>query len=159
MNTRQKLKALAASVVVLTLPACTTATKGSDEKESPAVVSEIEGSDLQHVTLTEKAVERVGLEMGAVAESAGTKTVPYASVVYDQHGAAWVYTSPASTDLRAYRDHRFGDHGRYGVPCRRARHRNRRRHCRHGSTVRHGTGDRVLSSMRTTTQLGRVARC
>ena len=58
------------------------------------MVTEIEGSDIKQVTLTEKAVERVGLEMGTVADTAGTKTVPYASVLYDKDGAAWVYTSP-----------------------------------------------------------------
>ena len=93
MYTRQKLIGLAAVAVCLTLSACSDKTQ-TDEKESPAVVTEIEGSDLQQVTLTEKAVERVGVEMGAVAESAGIKTVPYAAVVYDEHGAAWVYTSP-----------------------------------------------------------------
>lgn len=94
MYARQHWMALAVVVVGFTLPACTSETQAATEKQSPAVVTEIDGSDLKLVTMTEQAVERVGLEMGAVGETSGTKTVPYASVVYDKDGSTWVYTSP-----------------------------------------------------------------
>ena len=94
MSTRQHWRALVVVAVGFALPACTDETHASQDKQSPAVVTEIDGTDFKEVTLTEQAVERIGLVMGAVSESSGTKTVPYAAVVYDQHGATFVYTSP-----------------------------------------------------------------
>ena len=94
MYTRHHSVVVAVVLSGLALSACSREIHADDTKESPAVVTEIEDSDLSEVALTERAVERVGLEMGEVGEASGTKTVPYAAVVYDQDGAAWVYTSP-----------------------------------------------------------------
>ena len=69
-------------------------------KVEPAQVEHVEGSELSRVTLTEKAIERLGIQTAPVREShvsrseSPRKVVPYASVLYDAHGKTWVYKSP-----------------------------------------------------------------
>jgi hypothetical protein len=55
-------------------------------------VSGPSGTKLLQVTLTNDAVKRLGLRTTGVADQAGTKVVPYSAIVYDGHGASWVYT-------------------------------------------------------------------
>jgi hypothetical protein len=65
--------------------------------EHPSVVEDIAGTDLASVTLTEKAIERIGLQTALVDEinhSPNRLVVPYSSIIYDQNGQVWVYTSP-----------------------------------------------------------------
>jgi hypothetical protein len=69
---------------------------GSSETTSdePAVVEEIEGSELSRVTLTPEAAERLDIKTAAVEESKGAKVVPYSAVVYSPTGETWTYTNP-----------------------------------------------------------------
>jgi hypothetical protein len=64
----------------------------------PSHVEHIEGSELSLVTLTPRAMERLGLETIHATEeemSGSTYTVvPYSSIIYDTKGRTWVYTSP-----------------------------------------------------------------
>lgn len=66
--------------------------------EEPAQVEAIEGSELSRVTLTQRAVERLGIEVGEVAEQSGSGSgglaVPYSAIIYDTEGNTWVYTNP-----------------------------------------------------------------
>jgi hypothetical protein len=65
--------------------------------EHPAIVEDIEGTDLASVTLTEKAIERIGLQTSTVIVAHHSQVqlvVPYSSIIYDSNGQAWVYTSP-----------------------------------------------------------------
>lgn len=85
--------------------AATSAGGGGDTPE-PAKVEPIAGTDLNRVILTADAVARIGLETATVQpkQIAGTSrtVVPYAAVIYDLHGAAWIYTNPSSlTYVRA----------------------------------------------------------
>jgi len=67
------------------------------EVEHPAIVEDIEGSDLSKITLTERAAKRIGLQTAKVTEvnqSPKKLVVPYSSIIYDFNGQAWVYTSP-----------------------------------------------------------------
>jgi hypothetical protein len=65
------------------------------EAQPPVVVEQVEGSDVARVTLSDRAIERLGITTVAVASAAaGQLVVPYAAVVYDPDGAAWVYTNP-----------------------------------------------------------------
>ena len=64
--------------------------------EHPSVVEDIAGTDLASVTLTEKAIERIGLQTAVVSKiyhSPKRLVVPYSSIIYDQNGQVWVYTS------------------------------------------------------------------
>lgn len=68
-------------------------------KVQPATVDHVEGSAIAHVTLTDRAAERVGIQTARVQEIATARSgrrlaVPYASILYDAHGETWVYTSP-----------------------------------------------------------------
>lgn len=66
--------------------------------EEPAHVEAIEGSELSRVTLTQRAAERLDIQTAEVTEqAAGGATqlvVPYAAIIYDTEGNAWVYTNP-----------------------------------------------------------------
>ena len=71
-------------------------------KIEPAQLEHIEGSDVEKITLTEKAAERIGIELTTIQENdlavdpniEAQKVVPYAAVLYDTEGKTWVYTSP-----------------------------------------------------------------
>jgi hypothetical protein len=72
----------------------------ADPTPGPAAVEPIEGTDLVRVTLSEQAVARVGIKTAPVtAADAGQTIVPTAAVLYDVHGATWVYTN---TEGRSY---------------------------------------------------------
>ena len=73
----------------LLLSACGAKT-AAPEKIVPSKLEPIEGTDLSKVILTEKAAERIGVEM----VSASGTSVPYAAVIYDIEGNTWIYTSP-----------------------------------------------------------------
>ena len=81
--------------ITVCLAACAGAAPPSTEHEEPALVEPIDGSDgLHRITLTERAAERLGIEV-TKAESmpSGRQDVriPYSSVIYDADGAAWAY--------------------------------------------------------------------
>ena len=91
------------ALVALLLISPWSETKAVETESGPAEVQPIEGSELSRVVLTEEAAERLGIEITAVADSevqsAGGETtlrrvVPYAAVLYDVNGGAFVYTSP-----------------------------------------------------------------
>jgi hypothetical protein len=75
--------------LVLVDPSSDTAA-GTASGPKPAVAEKIEGSDLKKITFTEKAVERLGIEVAA----AGDNSVPYAAVLYGLDGSTFVYTNP-----------------------------------------------------------------
>lgn len=62
--------------------------------EHPAEIVKTPGSDLHHVVLSERAIERIDLKTDHVREQGKYKVVPYSSLVYDPHGRTWIYTSP-----------------------------------------------------------------
>ena len=74
----------------------------SHHAEHPATVEHIEGSELKRVTLTEMAIQRIGLKTGQVRvakvmrSESPRKVVPYSALIYDPHGITWVYTRPQS---------------------------------------------------------------
>lgn len=61
------------------------------------------GSKQARVILTQKAAERLGIKTAKVAaDAAGALIAPYAAVLYDIKGQAWVYTQ---TEPLAYARH------------------------------------------------------
>jgi hypothetical protein len=61
----------------------------------PAIIEPVPGTSLRRITLSEKAAQRLDIQTSEVVEDAsGARVVPYASVLYDLAGEAWVYTSP-----------------------------------------------------------------
>jgi len=88
----------------------------SHHTEHPSEVEEIEGSDFSRVILTEKAIERIGLQTTQVTEirnSAPKLVVPYSSIIYGPEGQTWIYTSPEPRTFVRYTieiDYIKGDH-------------------------------------------------
>ena len=80
-------------IVGLTAVACGASADSTYEKIKPYKLEEVSGSDFKKVKLTERAVERLGLQV----VPAGENTVPYAAIVYGNHGEEWVYTNPEPT--------------------------------------------------------------
>jgi hypothetical protein len=79
---------------------CTPAPSSTASAESASHVEHIEGSDLSRVTLSERAMERTGVETAGVLERMASRygaarlSVPYSALLYDTAGRTWVYTSP-----------------------------------------------------------------
>lgn len=82
--------------VGLTLAGCAK-TSGDAELVGPAKLAPVAGNDeVQQITLTPKAVERLDLQMAPIAQEGAELVIPYAAVVYDADGRTWAYTSPKS---------------------------------------------------------------
>lgn len=71
------------------------------EQIAPADVREIEGKYVKEVELlTDKAIDRIGLQLSEVSKQQGPRkespqlSVPYSALLYDPDGKEWVYTSP-----------------------------------------------------------------
>ena len=82
--------------------------ESSTPKANPVKLEPIEGTEFKRVILTEKAAQRLNVQ---VAEVSG-ESIPYAAVIYDTEGNTWVYTNPAPlTFVRApiVVDHIEGD--------------------------------------------------
>jgi hypothetical protein len=59
--------------------------------EAPASMEKV--GDLNRLTLTDKAVERLGLTTEKVTKGSALE-LPYGALIYDATGKTWVYTSP-----------------------------------------------------------------
>lgn len=68
-----------------------------EEEEKPVALEPIAGTDLNRITLTEKAAERLGVETVPVqtlqVDGIDRLVVPYAALLYDPSGTAWVYVN------------------------------------------------------------------
>ena len=78
----------------------------ASEHVEPIHIEAIEGSDVNQLTLTERAAQRLDVQTTAVNEATLDETtylvVPYSSIIYDLTGNVWVYISP--TPLNYYRE-------------------------------------------------------
>jgi hypothetical protein len=82
------------------LSACTQTSAEATGGEEPAKVEHVEGSeDVSRLTLTPKAVERLGIQTTPVREETvdgkRRKVVPYGAVLYDADGKTSVYVTSA----------------------------------------------------------------
>ena len=84
-------------VMSMVLTGCSAPAAAKETKVPPAVVEKIEGSELNRLTLTEKAAQRLGIKTDVVreelVEGAQRLIVPYSAVIYDLEGATWAYVS------------------------------------------------------------------
>src|SRR2546430_6601946 len=83
------------AIAGLQLSACKHVAAAKTEPEHPAQVKRVEGTEFSSVTLTEKAVQRLGLKTDQVRAEKVTqknqqvgerKVVPYSALIYDSHG-------------------------------------------------------------------------
>jgi len=84
-------------LLVLPLSACGAQVSAADDDPRPAQLEPIEGTDLNRITLTEEAADRLGLEVAEVraeqVDGAERLVVPYAALLYDPNGMTWVYVN------------------------------------------------------------------
>jgi hypothetical protein len=68
--------------------------------EHPVEVEKIKGLDVNRITMTEKALERIDLKTDKVREqqmsrsASARKVVPHSALIYDPKGQTWIFTSP-----------------------------------------------------------------
>ena len=95
---------LAVLAAAASLSACTEVTPAEKEHYSPSAVSPVKGEDdLLSVTLTEEGARRIAIATAAVQRRGGHKTIPYAALLYENDGSAFVYTNPRGlTYVRAH---------------------------------------------------------
>jgi hypothetical protein len=79
------------------------------ESVNPSKVEEIEGSDFNLVTLTERAAERLDIQSEVVIEEEidgdMRMVVPYSAVIYGLNGETWAYTRNPGPDSLAFVRH------------------------------------------------------
>ena len=100
-HSKRWLATLGLLVALPLLSACTqTSAEAEGGGEEPAKVEHVEGSeDVSRLTLTPKAVERLGIQTTPLREEKVVgkqrKVIPYGAVLYDADGKTWVYVSTA----------------------------------------------------------------
>ncbi|MGI9100327.1 MAG: hypothetical protein ACR2H2_17855 [Solirubrobacteraceae bacterium] len=101
---RRVTAALAALVATASLSACTEVEPAEKEHYSPATISPVKGEDdLVSVTLTQEGADRIEIATGEVRQRTGHKVIPYAALLYENDGSAFVYTNPRGlTYVRAH---------------------------------------------------------
>jgi hypothetical protein len=84
-----------ACAATMGLSGCATVKTTAAPAGQAASTMEKAGPDLNRLTLTDKAVERLGVTTVKVAKGEGSPLqVPYGALVYDANGKTWVYTNP-----------------------------------------------------------------
>jgi hypothetical protein len=97
---RRATAILAILAATASLSACTEVKPAVEEHYSPAAISPVKGEkDLVSVTLTPEGAERIGLATAVVRRGLGHKTIPYAALLYENDGSAFVYTNPRGLDF------------------------------------------------------------
>jgi len=97
---------LAVVAATISLSACTEVEAPEKEHYSPATIAPVEGEkDLVSVTLTKEGAFRIEIATGTVKLRRGRRSIPYASLLYEKDGSAFVYTNPRGlTYIRAHVD-------------------------------------------------------
>jgi hypothetical protein len=62
--------------------------------EMPAKVDKNKESGIARLTLTPRAMERIGIETAEIKTSGKGLKAPYGALLYDASGGEWVYTNP-----------------------------------------------------------------
>lgn len=96
-RTSTRTAALLTTAGALLLTACGAAVDDTYVIENdPGKAEPIAGTDLSRVSLTDRAVQRLGIETTPVAESPDSTIVPSTALFVDTHGEWWVYTAEGS---------------------------------------------------------------
>ena len=74
-------------------------TPAEEEGAETASVEPIKGTDLNTITLTAEAAERVGIKTATISEKGGRKVIPYKAVSYTPQGTTYTYTSPKELEF------------------------------------------------------------
>jgi hypothetical protein len=98
---RTKTPASLASLAAAALFLVGCAGASAHEPPPPAVVTDIPGSVVKQLQLTEQAIHRLGITTAAVRTGQATadgqrgtyKLIPYSAVVYDNDGSTWAFVN------------------------------------------------------------------
>jgi len=93
---RRATASLAVLVAATALSACTEVEPAEKEHYSPATITPVKGDKdgLVIVTLTQEGADRIEIATGEVGRHAGHKAIPYAALLYEKDGSAFVYANP-----------------------------------------------------------------
>ena len=92
MGNRPTIWAAAFIVVTALLgTGCSESEPDDGDTYYPATVDELDHGDMKRVTLTDDAASRIGLESATARQDGSLTVVPYAALIYDGDGDAWVY--------------------------------------------------------------------
>jgi hypothetical protein len=61
---------------------------------SPALVESTEDPAIKRITLSEQAIQRLGIQVADVTGAGQRLEAPYSALFYDGSGGEWVYVSP-----------------------------------------------------------------
>lgn len=92
---RRVIGVLTALTVGLVVTGCQGIEEVTAPVHEPAKVEEVAGLDVKRVTFDQEAADQVELQTAVVRETGRGTVIPYAALIYDNQGAAWVYTSTA----------------------------------------------------------------
>jgi hypothetical protein len=95
---RRKWSILAVALVLPLLLAACGGTDSRSSAEDPASVEPVAGTELNRITLSQQAAQRLDVRTEEVNDGPnGTqrKVVPYSAVLYTPTGETWVYVSEA----------------------------------------------------------------
>lgn len=79
--------------VGLLVSGCKEVEDASAPVHQPAIVADVDGLDVKRVTFDQVGADRVALRTAEVRMTARGTVVPYAALIYDPAGAAWVYAT------------------------------------------------------------------
>ena len=78
----------------LLVAGCTEVEEAAPPVHQPATTEGVAGLDVKRVTFDQVGADRVSLRTEMVRRTDSGTVVPYAALIYDPQGVAWVYTNP-----------------------------------------------------------------
>ena len=93
MTVARRLIPAGLALLLAVLCGCSEVEEATVDGYQPAKLEAVGGSDFQRVTLTAEGAERTDLRTENVRRSGTHRVVPYAALLYDGAGQAFVYTS------------------------------------------------------------------
>lgn len=91
---RRVTATLAVLVAAASLSACTEIEPAEKTHYSPAKPITDKDGEIIGATLTQEGADRIEIATGVVGREGGHTFIPYAALVYEPDGAAYVYTNP-----------------------------------------------------------------
>lgn len=79
---------------VLSVAGCGSHDDHGEVHPHPATVEPTDDAGISRITLTDRAAERIGIQLAEIQLEAGKGVAPYSALLYDASGGEWVYTSP-----------------------------------------------------------------
>jgi hypothetical protein len=102
---RRVVATLAVLAAATSLSACKEIESAEKDHYSPAAITPVKGNKdgLVTVTLTKEGADRIDIATRLVGQRPGGTFIPYAALLYEKDGSAFVYTNPKElTYVRAH---------------------------------------------------------